>query len=567
MPENTDLQGFDMVVSLTQEAIDDEIAVVFKDGTFDLPWIVYENNEEAKTAKEDEKREMARIQINKWYPPYAVFQENKIARVYFLIQEGFCFYWKKGKRARDPNIPVYLPMNDWAIRFSVDMNLTNVEGKVGKDKIPQSVREQLEEFKEQMFQVNTLLMNFNNVDLMQSTWAFIPPCKLPASSKPSGILDDAEEANWEKDKNDNIVQQQLVPIMKNLLARLEGSDHPYVFGYVAQDNNQHQLGEKPTFVPTGTNFSTTRLYPDPVDDSKCLTYPLIPEGHEAGKNTLQYLLMTNHKPVSEGGDGSFKASWVTPGEKGAMVISEELVLKYIAGQLFKKIEHLSLSDFKNAHYEDKPSYSAEISYPQLQKHSRIKIEDPKLQINIVIEGGSQQVKIFFKTSGKIPLMLGETPLNKVSCAGKSSLILDFSKVTGNKITVEVKISESSALATDTKWYEDVEATSLAVVNTAKQVILHFEESVESAVGIIYGAVNNNKEIVDAALSYNKEAVQNLMIAFKREVVPSDELSSDFESVLEMLKEKIILPGGQEFFFKNARFTTHRLMVLDIAYKD
>ncbi|GJM34734.1 MAG: hypothetical protein DHS20C18_37350 [Saprospiraceae bacterium] len=561
--DNLDLSGYDMIVSLNQEEIYAGIEDLFANpqAVLGTPWIVPADADTYQNGDAATKEAMSRIEIDSWWAPYPVFKDSDAAHsevtVYFLIKSGYLLFWKMGAESWDPNTPVYLPLDNWAIRFDVNMNLVEAAKTYGVN-TPQSVTDQLTKFQENMFKVNTLLMDFNNNDLMENTWAFIPPCQIPAdkwaSTLPKTIHNTpVEKANWQQDSTSSIATQQLTGIMKNFLTQLKASNNPYIFGYTAKSDNEPTV-ETASFVPTGTSFSTTMVTPDTYGEDTapaCLTYPMVgtDTNPNPGKlNTLNYLLMTNNKDVAEGHGGVFPNSWVRQGQHGAMVISEMLIWKLIAKGLADGSSQIPYSAFNEGYYKAKTSDPGlgEVAYLAINPNydGGDNIENASMGTYIVIKGDSQQIDVHFTISGQVPLkiwqsLFGGVKVDSVTATVTQTMTIVFSNPTkaGTKV---------DPIMTPTVSYSDPN------IDYENNVGIGFEKAAIAA--------------LDAATGDWKDAISEIVDAIKGTVNFSSGFS-ELDQGLQDLHAKIVLPAGKEFYFKNAKFAPHRMLVVDLNYKD
>ena len=576
--DNTDLRGYDMVVSLNQEEVYAGIENVFADMNSKVPknpsWIIPANQANYDKATDAVKKKQPRIEVDEWFAPYPVFQDsdaaNSTVTVYFLIKHGFVFYWAPKPDDPSSNQPFYYPLDNWAIKFDINMNLLEDKKTYGTN-TPQSVLDQLENFDESMFKVNTLLMDFNNVQLMENTWEFMAPCGFDPNSisKNKNIPESIQSFNpmtgapvstpvklgdWGKDNKNNIVDIELTNILKNFLAKLKTSDSPYLFGYTANSTNQPTV-ETASFVPTGTNFSTTKVQADTYDKGNtidCLTFPM--QGTSAkpnpgNTNTINYLLMTNNTPVSNGGDGIYKNSWVKPGQKGAMVISELLIQKLIAQNVVESDNNFSMGDFKPGTYKKDQSDTTETGQPSLYAiidyTDGKNFNDAKLRCDIVITGNSMEANIYFQAIGEVPLKLWANILGGVTVDTVTATITQRVKIVFNNPAPDG--SNDDPVITSTTTIYDAEASyPTSAVQTIEKIGI---SALDAATGDVLDAFKTLMNAINGKLDFNN--------GFDKKLGKG----------LNDLHAKIILPAGREFFFQNAKFAPSRMLVVDLAYKN
>jgi hypothetical protein len=289
------LAGFDLVFAVTQQTINHQLATLSAFEVLPSTWQVSLNSKDpTKPPKLD-----AVLGI-----PYVDLvsvgdASGRMVLIHFPIVSGTLSYFEFDyTNTDDEGKPTSILKNDsidgWDLSFKVNLDLAGLEQRLIADHkaIPPEVKQQLTAFDESMFDISHLFLNFENANLVDT---------FDVKGADTSALNAPE------------VVKQFKSMLDVLLKKLKGSDNPFILGYtVTNKPPANPNAPKPTFEPTGTNYST---YPEPSN-------PAI--------STLNYLLMTQNRPVLGRGYGIFTHNWVnTDTVQGSFVISQPLIMNQV----------------------------------------------------------------------------------------------------------------------------------------------------------------------------------------------------------------------------------------------
>jgi hypothetical protein len=140
------------------------------------------------------------------------------------------------------------------------------------------------------------------------------------------------------DLNDPNVIGQVKNLIQALLNNLKGSDNPFIFGYAVNDKpanlSNDPKSQPPSsnadFKPTGTTYS---VYPEPMN---------------VDRSTINFLSVTKGREVPGAGYGIFTHNWVTANDvQGSFVIAQDLIMSKLLPAL-AKVMSANPSDFQSS---------------------------------------------------------------------------------------------------------------------------------------------------------------------------------------------------------------------------
>jgi hypothetical protein len=172
--------------------------------------------------------------------------------------------------------------------------------------IPQSVKDQLQNFDDSMFNLQHLFLNLEDADLLDSF-----------EFDTNGIVN----------TNQPELIRQVRSLLESFINTKKGSENPYILGYSVVNKRPDPV--EPTWKPTG------------------VTYSVYTDAAHLSRSSLNYLLETAGKPVPGSGAGIFNHNWVNSDEvQGSFVFSQELILTKLIESL-ARVLHMPSSVFKN----------------------------------------------------------------------------------------------------------------------------------------------------------------------------------------------------------------------------
>jgi len=303
--KNSDVfNQYDMVVSMTQKTINDQLTHLLKMGIIQSQLIIVQEfsgrNYDYKVLDSSDQMPLD----NQGNPLYACIdaviqpridiKASGTALVFILhFRSGTACFWEGfGPRA-------YLQSYDmagWEYGVGISLDLKAIEkNDIGsKLKVPDLVENQLNHFMTDMFKVNSLFLDFESTDLLNFDPAY-------SSAREAG----------------DTSLQQLVEFMSFYLADLVKKGNPYILGYSLNTTDQTQMPPDQNVPdqlrPVGTTFT---LYRDPNDQEL---------------SNLNFVLATRggHGSIA-GTPGTFDSNWISPTEQcdAKMIYSHTCLLEH-----------------------------------------------------------------------------------------------------------------------------------------------------------------------------------------------------------------------------------------------
>lgn len=267
------LNGFHMVAAITEDTINSELERLWKTKEV-LRSFTFEKGKQRLQVKLDPPTVQFGAYAN---DPYDV-----LFRLH--LREGTFTYWKLD--AGDPEL-VNATVDNWVLAFKVNTDLKGIAHDAVRRHayVPDQVKAQLDRFRENMFTIEHLFMNFQSLDLGRIDLPHTVTGNLPETAR--------------------------TRLGEFLIAYLQDrwkAGNPFVLGLSVINKPAQMVAEAPTYQPTGT------------------TYSLSANPDKPGLSTLNFCLMTNGAPMP--GDrhaGEFKVRWVTDDSgDGTFVVEHSL---------------------------------------------------------------------------------------------------------------------------------------------------------------------------------------------------------------------------------------------------
>jgi len=307
------------------------------------------------------------------------------------------------------------------------------------------------------------------------------------------------------DLNSPEVVKQFKAVLDVLLKKLQGSDNPFILGYTVTNKPTASTAPKSPFEPTGTNYST---YPEP---------------DHASRSTLNYLLMTQGQPVPSTGYGIFKHNWVNADDvQGSFVISQPLVMNQVL-----------------------PAIAA------------------------VMSANASQ---FSQSGSSFSLTVGNSYGSNTTCtvssiAGTNQLVITLT------VNVQQDIHDSSIFHSYIGYAD-------GYMTFSSTLSLNLDATGNLTIQVANGAPDSSHLAIhknslgdfEAGLAQAADAIRT---AFGGTGIYQDMIQHDWSlsmgqplvSAISNIRERIIMPAGSVFFFKNVVFSSEGHLLLTTTYKN
>ncbi len=298
------LNGFDLVYAVTQHTINQQLQLLSAESILPSKWTYQVPNAHPTPVHPFKYAIDADLDV-----PFVDMNtgdaSSRKVLVCFPISGGTFSY----RTVNDDDEVVYktADISGCKLNFTVNLSLAEIAAKDLSEhkKVPDAVKAQLQAFTEDMYDINHLFLNFQDVDLVETY-------QLQGTNNP--------------DFQDPEVIKQFKAVVDSLMQKLRDSDNPFILGYTVNDKKPPVSNAD--FVPTGT------------------TYSVYPEVNDRDRSTINYLSVTQGKAVPGAGYGIFTQNWVSSNNvQGAFVISQELIMGKLLPAL-AKIMKADASEFK-----------------------------------------------------------------------------------------------------------------------------------------------------------------------------------------------------------------------------
>lgn len=518
---------FDMVVSMTEETINDQLTHLLRDGTIKPSLILAQEVVDGDYVYKvldnaaDIPSNCAYINAN-ILPQVAITTSGlNITFLLKMISGKAAFWVGNGPLATLKEYDI----KDWCYGIDVDMDLYKLEkDDIGKKvAVPKLVDDQLNHFVDNMFTVNSLLMDFESTDLIK----FNPTHTNTGDAGDVGI-------------------QQMVLFMQFYLKWLIKSGNPYVLGYAINQTNQTQVTQNEevpaTLRPVGTTYT---MYEDAVN---------------ANKSNLNFVLATEggFGHIS-GSPGTFDTNWIGATEdiNAKMIVSHaDLVEALILEPLYNNLQTSVFSQIsgkisvsKGKSYADAKTLTATgITYDMSNVSSGNDQYVNQLNVSFTNNASSVDINI----GGHIHIYK-EVSKDMGVCTAKAHATGDI-KWSG-KITIEatkdaqgnptLKISQSTKIDSSTNSSDKNDCAKAWKI-----------------IGEILGG------ILDIfTLGLDGMFFSNLFGELLDTKIPNiGNIGQAFANISNSVRATVLLPAGQVFFFKQPSIDNEGNFYLQLTYK-
>lgn len=290
------LNGYDMVVALTEDTINAELVRLYSTQLTNDPNSEFVIHHVLNTVTVDDKGskdgfENVQIDVPTISLDSGVSKQNYITLILRLLSGTYYYVDAHGTQQ-------HVQVENWQIDCPVNVSKTPYTSDT---RTSMATKEVLQSFSNANFTINSLALNFEDADSL------------------------AEDVSITFPENSQLSGKQRVFVIADIadyLHGLQGSNNPYILGYpitAAPTNSTVSI-----FQPVSINYSTTPY--------------LYPAGHDShdhsndGLGTLNLLLMTaNNPPPDSSSAGIFRTNWIDPSMKqgdnevqGIMVVSKKV---------------------------------------------------------------------------------------------------------------------------------------------------------------------------------------------------------------------------------------------------
>lgn len=301
------LSGYDLVYAVSQKTIDNQLELLSVLAVLPGAW------------KAADPEGFWSIDLTVGPPTVNAVTGNAGARalnVTFPFTGGTMTYSSLGRDANDkPSIiKKTVEMKGWGLKVAVNMSLAEIaQADIAAHKlIPKVVKQQLQAFTVDMYDIRHLFLDFEDADLILDSYEFVP----------------AAGVNNADLVSPNVITQ-LRAVVQSIIETLRGSNNPFILGYTA--TNKKVPPKNAMFVPTGSSYS------------------IYAEGSDPGRSSLNFLSETEGRPVpSDAKSGLFDSNWLNSDQvQGAYVIAARLVMQVLVPPV-AKLFGFQPQDFKQS---------------------------------------------------------------------------------------------------------------------------------------------------------------------------------------------------------------------------
>ncbi|MDV7699265.1 hypothetical protein N6B72_20280 [Chryseobacterium soli] len=518
---------FDMVVSMTQQTINDQLTHLLRTGTikstFILAQVIEGNNYVYKILDNASQIPPNSAYINANILPQVNISNSglDITFIINMLSGTAAFWFGNGPMARLTEFTI----DNWSYGIDVNMDIYKLEqDDIGKKiVVPPLVENQLKNFTDKMFSVNSLLMDFESVDLIQ----FNPTHTSAGKAGDIGI-------------------EQMVLFMQFYLKWLIASGNPYVLGYAINQNDETQVPQNEevpdSLKPVGT------------------TYSMYCDAEKPEKSNLNFVLATKggFGHIS-GSPGTFDTNWIGDNEdiNAKMIISHnDLVEALILKPLYQ-----SLQDNVYSQIKDNISVSAGNTYDAGKKVdatgisyviSDISTGDDQYVNKMNVTLNNKETSVDITVKGHIQLYK-EVDKNMGVCTAKAHAggTVDW---TGT-FTIECTKDE---MGNPTLKLTQCTTIDNATQSSDKNTCATAFEWIGKILGTIL-------DVLTLGLDQNffSKLFDDLM---DLKIPKIGNIGNAFVNISNSARTTILLPGGQVFFFKTPSIDTEGNFYLQLTYK-
>lgn len=396
-------------------------------------------------------------------------------------------------------------IENWIYAFRVDMKFAALDRKT----LPAGARRTLEAFDDEQFTVRQLLLDLADSRLSEFD-RDATSMPLPDGSKPSPNT----LAQWQA-------------ALAAYFASLSGGSNPYVLGYTVQA--RHEGKDAAALLGAGAATCSTFHNPD-----------------SPGTSTLNFLIKAGETLPAVPPNGVFGEPLVTaPDYDGAMVVDADVFrTAYLEGVLL-------------------PAIARAVGVPELRPRST-----HGERFGLVWTSAADVA-----TLGRLAL---ETPLLNVYEDHREHREVVVVVSPGSRITV------TGNLRTEYGWYQTPFGGRVdeggAAVTQDWTATLTLGAGVDGRLSVVLSEFDHGTprpdrpvspaeflvDLIDRGLAQSEADFAAALGRYETDV--ADEISTSLRDALAVLNTRVVLPGGDVFFFSDAALDTDFNLVADVQYK-
>lgn len=539
----------DMVVTYTEDLINDQfqalqsplmavipntLAILQEVGANNnFVYTVYDNNADSDFKQKKENN----AYISGTYVPEVKIRESQsnIPETIFTLtfSSGTAKFWEgRGRLGQWQEFP----MDGWAFTFQVNLKLAELAAAdiANHQAIPQLVKEQLTAFTTDDFTINHLLLDLESADL------------------DNFLLD---ESNAGQAGQTGL--QDLQDFMKYYIGNLKNSEHPYILGYSVNSTEKTKYNEA-TQIPSSLKPTST-------------TYSLFYDANQPPINNLNFLLATEAgQKVMKTEPPPFAANWFTPHDQvnAKMIIShadliEPLFLIPLFNNLKTKVWNKIYDSFSKLnsgkdYSAGKQPTSTGITYTISNQDIPYSYECEQKYNNTyqVTFDNSQPAQTTINIEGRLELYRKETkdivgPFNPEAHSGSTiywnaNITISATKDENSKPIL--KVTQSTSI-------DQARSTHDQGMNGAAE----FFKDVADILGFIFDLFT---------FFQDNNFFTNLFEDLLTVQIPDlGAPETAITNITNVVKDSVMLPAGNEFFFKNPVIDNQGNFYLDLTYKN
>lgn len=521
------LKNYDTIVSMKQSTINDQLMHLTRTGAIQSRLVVVQTIDDEKgeyvyeqlDAPEAIPDETAYIDA-RVVPQIDIKKTGTDVTFVLSFRSGTAKFWRgHGPVSRLKEFD----MAGWRYELPVDMALEELRN-TGDKEIPENVRAQLEDFQNNMFRVSHLFMDFDNANLRDYN---------PEGTKTEGAGE--------------VGGQQLANFMRHYLESKRGANNPYILGYTLEQTDQTEPEHEipPTMQPSGTTFS---MYHDP---------------HRQEDSTLNFLMVTR------GGHGQLPGITPTPELKTNLIKSDE--------QCDAKMVYSQASPIE--------TFFVEPVFDQLKNETYREIESV-VDHNVIHPGNNYGGAKMPAANGYDFVIAEQTQRdNRYRNRFRVRFESSESKVTVNysgdveifrRHTKDVGLGTAEAHADLTIGWEGT-----CEISATKNGLGEPELSVSHSFEIVHKNKDVNKNgwadfmeglgeiignIADFFTGFTQNLGDKLAAAMSVDIPDIGDLDMMVGNISNAPKQTVLLPAGDEFYFKNPGIDSEGDFMLELTYK-
>ena len=532
--KNTEIfNDYDMVVSIPQKTLNDQMTHLVRMGTIRPELVLYQSIQDRQYVyqvlpsgdqipRDAQGNPLGACIDGTLLPSVSISESGTNITFVLNFLSGTAWFWQgNGPMAQ---LTPY-DMTGWKYGVIITLDLKSVEkDDIGKGiQVPDLVKNQLYAFTDAMFTVNHLFMDFESTDLLRFD---------PATTK--------------TDSAGDVGMQQLVLFMEFYLKDLVRNGNPYILGYSITTDDSTQYPENQqvpdALKPVGTTYS---MYHDPTTaDLSNLNFVLATKGGKAG------ILGT---------PGNFDTNWIGAAEQcdGKMIYSharllENFVLQpfydLLSTQVFSQIQGSIDVPQGNDYATGRSATDTGLAYTI----SNVASGDDQYvnTFTVDIVNGTGEVDLNFK--GHIQLYKGVSKnMGFCTADAHASGSVDWS---GTVTITATKDDKGNPTLTVTRAFKVDNSTSDSDKNDCAKA---FEW-----IGKILGTI---LDVLTLGLSFG--FFEKLFDSLMDLHIPGiGDLSLALGSLGNTVATAVMLPAGQVFFFKNPSSDVQANFGLELTYK-